>query len=138
MTDESLFNEDDIIYAYTRADALEDGALVDVSETAREAGFRVPVALTRAAWIDAVEWDEAADKRKPSFTGQSESGRLWDVLSMAGLYSKNTKGVQFLFPVLRVPLVGRGVRPRKTHLKCHIGPGDNAEPVITIMMPDED
>ena len=36
--------------AYTRAQAIADGILVDVSETAREAGFNIPVALTRTVW----------------------------------------------------------------------------------------
>ncbi len=40
------------ISIYTRAQALDDGFLVDVSELAKEAGFRFPVALTRAAWAD--------------------------------------------------------------------------------------
>ena len=38
------------ISAYTRAQAIEDGILVDVSETAREAGFKIPVAVTRTVW----------------------------------------------------------------------------------------
>ncbi len=36
-----------VISVYTRAQAIEDGVLVDVSETAREAGFRIPVAVNR-------------------------------------------------------------------------------------------
>jgi hypothetical protein len=40
----------DLIYRYTRADALRDGVLIDVSEVAREAGFKWPVALTAADW----------------------------------------------------------------------------------------
>jgi hypothetical protein len=40
----------DLISAYSRSEALADGLLVDVTETAREAGFLYPVALTRAAW----------------------------------------------------------------------------------------
>jgi hypothetical protein len=39
----------DLISAYSRSEALADGLLVDVTETAREAGFLYPVALTRAA-----------------------------------------------------------------------------------------
>ena len=39
-----------VLSAYTRAQAIEDGILVDVSETAREAGFRIPVAVTRTVW----------------------------------------------------------------------------------------
>lgn len=47
-TTDSIFGE--LIYSYTRAQALADGELVDVSQTAIEAGFRVPVAITRALW----------------------------------------------------------------------------------------
>ena len=41
---ESQKMNDEIIYAYTRAQAIEDGVLADVSEVAKEAGFRYPVA----------------------------------------------------------------------------------------------
>jgi hypothetical protein len=40
----SLFSDDDLIYSYTRAQAIEDGVLVDVSEMAREGGIRFHVA----------------------------------------------------------------------------------------------
>ena len=37
-----------VIYTYTREQAIEDGQLIDVSETleAKEASFRIPVCLT--------------------------------------------------------------------------------------------
>ena len=38
------------ISTYTRAQAIEDGILVDVSDTACEAGFTIPVAVTRTVW----------------------------------------------------------------------------------------
>jgi hypothetical protein len=48
---------------------------------AREAGFHLPIALTRAAHEGCVAWTDADLHR----TGvpQDEEGRLWDVLSMA-------------------------------------------------------
>lgn len=46
-----------------------------VTETAKEAGFRVPVAMTTAAWADTVEWTETDSKRQIE---QDQSGRLWD------------------------------------------------------------
>ena len=39
-----------VLSVYTRAQAIEDGILVDVSKTAREAGFTIPVAVTRTVW----------------------------------------------------------------------------------------
>ena len=41
---ESFFGN--VISTYTRAQAIEDGVLVDVGSTAQEAGFKWPVALT--------------------------------------------------------------------------------------------
>lgn len=35
-----------IVYAYTRAQALADGVLVDVTEEAKQFGYKVPVAVT--------------------------------------------------------------------------------------------
>lgn len=124
------------ISSYSRAQAFEDGFLVDVSDTASEAGFRVPVAITRAAFDDCVTWTDADSNRQ---TYQDEAGRLWDVLWMAYNAARRAGGRQRLaFQLYRVPRGGRGVRPRLTTLHLVIGPGDNAEPVITIMQPLED
>lgn len=123
------------IHSYSRSEAIEDGELVDVSETAREAGFRFPVALTRAAWNDCVEWSESDTDRK--HWPQDEAGRLWDVLSMARFYLRATSRHnpdcdRAMVQVLRVPREGRGTKARIVTLVAHVGPGDDAEPVITI------
>lgn len=125
----------DPIYTYTRAQAIEDGLLVEVSTTASEAGFQVPVAMTRAAWADCVQWDEKDSLRQ---TYQDEAGRLWDVLYMGMNAARRSAGRQSLiFQVYRVPRGGRSMRPRLTRLAMHIGHGDESEPVITIMLPGE-
>ena len=61
-----------LISSYTRSEALADGVLVDVTETAREAGFVIPVALTRAAWDLCVALSPAAER-----AGNDERGRLY-------------------------------------------------------------
>ena len=71
------------IYSYTRAQAIADGALIDVSTTAREAGIVWPVAMTSAAWADCVEWTDATEARK-GYSGQSESGRLCITVMLPG------------------------------------------------------
>jgi hypothetical protein len=133
---DDLFGDADIIHAYSRAQALEDGDLVDVTTSAREAGFRFPVALTRAVWAGCVEWSEADSRRQ---VPQDESGRLWDVLTMARWAAKMARPGQdrVRFHVLRVPRGGKGMRARKCELVLHIGPGDDAAPVMTIMAPEE-
>ena len=75
-----------IISAYTRQQAISDGILVDVTTTAKEAGFSIPVALTRTVWTRLVALPEG-------YRGfQDESGRLWDVLHMARHYALAASG----------------------------------------------
>ena len=124
----NLFSPDDLIHSYTRQQAIEDGVLMDVSETAKEAGVRFPVALTRAVWAQYVEVPDGVDC-------QDEAGRLWDIVSMFRYGAKNADGDRFNFE-LRVRNDNR--RPKKVTLKAVCGPGDDAEPVITIMLLDED
>lgn len=127
-----LFPDAELISVYTRAAAIEDGTLIDVTDTAKEAGFKIPVALTAAAWADCVAWDQ-----EHQGTHQDEAGRLWDVLSMAALEARRHRDAQVVpFGVLRVP--HGSTTPELVTLDLHIGPGDEAEPVITIMQPVED
>ena len=132
-----IFKENDmeLIYAYTRAQAIEDGFLADVSEVAREAGFNIPVALTHAVYEKCVEWTEEDGKK----AYQDKSGRLWDVIYMAAdaiRRQRCSNKDMILYQLYVVPRGGR--KAKKTVLKLTIGGGDNAEPVITIMLPEED
>lgn len=130
----------EVISVYTRAQAIADGVLVDVTEWAAETGFRIPVAMTRGVWADAVEWTADDDGRKPEFTGQDERGRAHDVLWMLFRAIRRQTGTtdRIRFELLRVPREGRGVRPRRLELWASVGPGDDAEPVVTIMRIGED
>ena len=131
------------ICRYTRAQAIDEGVLVDVSNPAAEAGFKVPVALTGAAWADCVKWSEEDSRRQ---TPQNESGRLWDVLWMAYVAISGARRLldslppesHLLYRLVRVPRGGRATVPREVTLKLVSGPGDAGEHVITIMLPHED
>lgn len=79
------------------------------------------------------------DKGGYEQTAQDIEGRLWDVLYM--LRSAITKTSQtncILYQLLIVLRDGKSKRAKLTKLKAMIGSGDNGEPVITIMLPDED
>lgn len=117
------------IYSYSRADAMEDGVLIDVSEIAKEAGFRFPVAVTYRLWHEVIVPDELSKQQ-----GQDEKGRLWDVLMVLRTYAKRTSGTEVLFPVI---FVMKG-RQKTVTLKSVCGPGDDLKPVITVMLRDED
>jgi hypothetical protein len=127
----------EVISVYTRAQAIEDGVLVDLSQFGlpAEAGFKYPVACTSAVWALIEPTTREAEE------GQSVNGRLWDVLMMLHFAIKrsrddsDTTRFQTIFRML-----GRA-RPggqRTVTLKAIVGPGDDMEPVITIMLPEED
>ena len=137
----NLFDDADVISAYTRQDALTDGVLIDVTPTATEAGFSIPVAMTSAAWHGTVRWTDADERNKSGGTGQSEDGRLWDVLWMAHAAvrsASNQAGRTLSYQLLRVPTEGRGTQARLVTLVLRISGGDHGEPVMTITEPNED
>ena len=128
MDAQPLFTQDDIIYTYTRAQAIEDGYLVDVSEVASEAGFRWPVAVTRAVW-------DMVENIPPSKQGWEDvNGRLWDVIWMARLAA--IRGGDLILYKL---ILTHG-RKRYAVLKMTIGAAcpTDPSPCITIMLPNED
>jgi hypothetical protein len=125
-----MFDEKELIHAYTRAQALEDGFLVDVTPTAQEAGIKYPVALTRAVWCQYVGVPEGVE-------GQDEAGRLWDVLSMLRhAIGRAKQGTSILLYQVYVRNDNRKARPVTVKAIC--GPADDGSPCITVLLPDED
>jgi hypothetical protein len=125
----NLFDDADLIHSYSLAQAIADGVLIDVSATAREAGIRFPVALTRAVWSRCVEVP-------PGVECQDEAGRLWDVVYLLRVAIGASAGGSTLLYRLYVRNDNR--RPRPVTLKAICGPGDDATPVLTVMLPEED
>ena len=126
-----------VISTYSRAQAIDDGVLIDAGSMAREAGFKWPVAFTSAAWCDCVDWSKI-DNQQQAY--QDESGRLWDVLFMASqaIRAASDSGNRRNFSLYRVPRNGQSQEAEEVALKLIVGPGDQGEPVITILLPNED
>jgi hypothetical protein len=137
-----------MVFSYTRAQAIEDGVLVDLTADAenklliREAGILLPVAMTTTAFMETVllGTTETPDGEFVFPAGQSLKGRLWDLLMVlrysirAANRSGDTDRVHFKVNVK--PCEGR---PSKTvALWCQCGPGDSGESVLTIMLEGED
>jgi hypothetical protein len=127
-------NEDEftLIFRYTREQAIAGGVLVDISDMAKEAGFKWPVAVTLAVWHEVVT-PTPHDERE----GQSKEGRLWDILNMARLAAKANKDDSdaVLFKVL----VQRGGKQETVTLKLVLSAeAPEGGPCLTIMLPNED
>jgi hypothetical protein len=125
-----MFDDAEVIFSYGRRQAIADGVLIDVSLTAQEAGIRFRVALTAAAWARCVAVP-------PGVRCQDEAGRLWDVLRMFALAARKASAPTLFFAV-HVRNNNRRGTPPSVRLNAVCGPGDDAAPVVTVMLPEED
>jgi hypothetical protein len=120
-----------VIFSYSRAQAIADGVLVDVTKTAGEVGIKYHTAVTEAVWRKYVAVPEGV-------AGQDEQGRLWDILWMLRCAIVRDRGTEASRIDFQLLVRNDNRRPEKVTLKALCGPGDDAEPVITIMLPHED
>ena len=122
MSCENPFGE--TIYSYSRSQAIEDGVLVDLSQAdSIRQHWKHPFACTSAVWTII---EEALQH-----PGQDVSGICHDISTMAKLAIRSVRETE----QIRFTVIITG----KMHaLKLHIGPGDTAAPVLTLMLPYED
>ncbi|WP_338669393.1 DUF6573 family protein [Pseudodesulfovibrio methanolicus] len=122
----------ELIYSYSRKQAIEDGVLIDVTDQANETGFKVPVAISDHLYNGYIVPPDGLDGE-----GQSISGRLRDVLLMTFYAAKvRWDGERVYFEVLF--LMGEGPRFEKVQCVAIVGPGDEGEPVMTICLPEDE
>lgn len=129
---DNFFGE--IISSYSRTQAIEDGVLVDLSaqpelrELVRD-HFKYPVACTTAVW-EIIERAVANPRHANDLKGV-----VHDILFMSKApTAKSPDPSTRIFPVI---ITGAGAKRTYT-LKMVCGPGDDAVPVLTIMLENED
>lgn len=125
-----------VVSTYAREMAIEDGFLIDVTETAKEASIVLPTAVTKAVWDDYIEWTQDDQDQ----TYQDQSGRLWDVVWMARcaiVAARKGGEAETIYELYCIPRDGKSHRAKLTALKVHVGPGDDRTPVLTIMKLNE-
>jgi hypothetical protein len=104
------------IFSYTRAQALADGVLVDVTETAKEAGFKLPVAITEALH----------SRLTPTKADQS-----------LGQDYEGTDTVNYTVVLQEAEAQSGQPQNIDLRLRAVCGPGDEGEPVVTIGFPED-
>ena len=121
----------EVIFSYTRSQAVADGVQVEVSKTAQEAGIRFPVFLTRAVY-------DAYVTVPPGVIGQDEAGRLWDLVWMLRFAIHRARpGVERIPVAFYVRNDNRAPRLVKLIATCGPLDIDDPQPTITIMLPGE-
>jgi hypothetical protein len=134
----------EVVYHYTRGQAIADGVLVDLTGTARTVGIKFPMAITSAVYFGYIAQDPAPP------TGDLAS-RLWDLLAAfkAAVAAGDGSAMEFKMRVVKnARIVASGENPVEDYadnwrltevtLQAVCGPGDDPRPVITIMTLDED
>ena len=122
----------EVIFSYTRSQAVADGVQVEVTKTAQEAGIRFPVFLTRAVY-------DAYVSVPPGVTCQDEAGRLWDLMTMTRFaILRSRPGCDRLPVALYVRNDNRRPRLIKLIAACGALEIDDPQPATTIMQVGED
>jgi len=118
----------EVVCSYSRADAIADGVLIDLSSSYPQDTrmFKWPVACTDSVW-SLIEHAAESDGVVPDVY-------VWDVCYMACLAIQAVKASRSstLFFNVCLPL---GTPEKRLKLVC--GPGDNLEPVLTIMLNED-
>ncbi|HGO6074588.1 TPA: DUF6573 family protein [Burkholderia cepacia] len=117
---------------YKRAQALEDGVLVEVPlEIAELSAFKWPIALTAGAWAACVDWP-ADDKT------DNEPDRVFEVLKDAWMAVRRMDRASASAHFSTTRRIPRQALPSDVPLTVYVGPGDDGEPVITIALRSEE
>ena len=124
-----------VIYSYTRARALTDSALVDVTETGKEVGFKLPVAITEALQ------NRLTPTKAEAVFGQDYDSRLWNVLWVAAftikLADRGTDTVTFTVVQQEVDAKSGQLQNVELRLRAVCGSVPAGEPVIMIGCPQD-
>ena len=122
----------DVIYQYTRAQAVLDGFQIEITKTAQEAGIRFPVFITRGVY-------ELCVAVPPGATGQDEAGRLWDIVwLLRHAILRSQPGTSRLPFALYVRNDNRKAKLTKLIATAGALDIDDPAPAITVLLPDED
>lgn len=120
----SFWHNAAIVSAYSRAQAIDDDALVDLTRWAVACGIRLPLAITATA-------------RKAALCAPRADGKPSgiDVARFVAWLSDQMRlhAQDDLFVASFTRIDGKPIE-----LKAICGPGDRGEPVLTVMLPTED
>ncbi len=129
---DSPFEDEPIVYSYTRRQAIDDGVLVDLTDFSPDHGIVFPTACTAGVYHRYLVPDKTLAAQ-----GQSLEGRIHDLLSTlaAAIKQQGDKAHRLRFQTAFLMPTGRQATVAFT---CICGPDDAGEPVLTILLPGED
>ena len=118
----------EVVTGYSRAEAIADGVLIDVSKEAAEVGITLAAVVTPSVWAELIG--------NPKWEGWgTEEERLGRLLSDSFTELEKAESDTVFFSI-RMSDMGSIVG--EIDFRAQRGPGDNLEPVLTVMLGHED
>jgi hypothetical protein len=122
-----------VISAYTRKQAIEDGIQREITDIAKEEGFKYRTFITQNCWMKAIQVPEGV-------VGQDERGRLHDVFWMLHCAIKRMRGndsiIKFVVHV-RYGNAEKALDKVTLLSQCGAVDIDDPTPSLTIMLPED-
>jgi hypothetical protein len=136
------FDGFNVIFSYSRAQAIADGVLVELKEAAAQ-GFKVHTVCTEAVWRSVIEWPQTGNRETAQYLREVAllraaflAAKAKMAMEKAGVPDPQPERLDFH---VRAVVFGDGQAETKdVQLYMLIGPGDTLDPVGTIMLPGED
>ena len=122
----------DVIYSYSRADAVRDGVLIDITDIAKRFGFKYPVAITSNLYFTYINQNGGLNS-----VNQIDNTRLIDLLTAMYYSIKNCKDSKTNFVTVKITIKPSPNETSEIEVWAHCGPADDYRLVITIMLPED-
>jgi hypothetical protein len=110
--------------------AIETGALIDVTPTAKQLGLLFPVTVTKPLW-------EIGIAPNKTLTQEEQSARLRDVLMAFRLRLATQPSISPLIDFPALLALPPGTVPQPIPLFALIQPDENHRAMVTLLMPNE-
>ena len=110
--------------------AIETGALIDVTTTAKQLGLSFPVTVTKPLW-------EVGIAPSNSLTQEEQSARLRDVLMAFRLRLATQPSISPLIDFPALLALPPGTVPQPVPLFALIQPDEDHRAMVTLLMPNE-
>jgi len=110
-----MFDDFELIFSYSRAQAIEDGVLLDITDAAKRSDFLLPTVIS-SNLLNQIDAENQLPVLLATFHDKWKFRPTDDDMMTTQTLSKTGR-------LLTVHL--------------HIGPGDDGEPVLTMMLPED-
>ncbi|MEI1280257.1 DUF6573 family protein [Leptospira venezuelensis] len=132
---DNFFEDFEIIDSYTRAEAIKDGGLIDLSNGEFshlvKRIYKYPLAVTAGVWHE-IRWIVENSNDQVSFENVIEVMLKATILNKTKVIDESSHLFRLNLSIQDLP------GPSYRDFKIICGPGDNASPVLTILLPEED